>query len=116
MQWLRNFFAWIWSWFRPTGRREAFGATVQLDSSTNPERELAAGKLVLIGPAEKPKWLRFKCPCGCGDVIALNLMTSHRPHWKTELHQDGTLTVHPSVDSQRCGAHFWIKRSKINWV
>ena len=84
MNWLFRFLTWIWSWLQPRRKCDAFGPTVKLDSSTNPERELAAGKLVLIGPPEKAKWLRFKCPCGCGDVIALNLMTSHRPHWVGE--------------------------------
>lgn len=120
MQWLLRFFGWIWGcfwgWFSPPLRRDNFGATVQLDGAANPARALAAGKLVLIGPAVKPKWLRFKCPCGCGDVIALNLMSSFKPHWKIELHHDGTLTVYPSVDSQNCGSHFWIRQSKIDWV
>ena len=47
---------------------------------------------------------------------ALNLMASHHPHWTTDLHDDGTLTVHPSVDATSCGSHFWIRRSQIDWV
>jgi hypothetical protein len=116
MRWLYDFFSWLERWWRGDHRRFAFGATIRLESSADPKRELAAGKLVLVGTAEMTKWLRFACPCGCGDVIALNLMTSHRPHWKAELHEDGTLTVYPSVDSHQCGSHFWIRRSKIEWV
>jgi hypothetical protein len=82
----------------------------------DPARDLAAKRLVLIGTKDKPKWLRFKCPCGCGDVIALNLMTSHYPRWTVERHKDSTLTVHPSVDAKTCGSHFWIRHSHIDWV
>lgn len=82
----------------------------------DPSRGLKAGKIVVVGPENRPKWLRFDCPCGCGEVIALNLMTSHTPHWKVEVHEDGTLTVLPSIDSMRCNSHFWIRRSHIEWV
>jgi hypothetical protein len=43
-------------------------------------------------------------------------MRSHSPHWVCEQHDDGTLTVHPSVDATTCGSHFWIRRSVIHWV
>jgi hypothetical protein len=43
-------------------------------------------------------------------------MTSHSPHWSTQLHEDGSLTATPSVDSRNCGCHFWIRRNKIDWV
>jgi hypothetical protein len=89
---------------------------MHLESDADPAQELAAGKLVLVGPATKPKWLRMACPCRCGDIIALNLMTSHYPHWTAQLHEDGTLTALPSVDSTKCGSHFWIKRNNIQWV
>jgi len=116
MRWFWNVIASIRRWWADRRRRHAFGPTVVLDSATDPARELAAGKLVLVGTAEKQKWLRFKCPCGCGDVMALNLMAAHCPHWRAERHDDGSLTVHPSVDSDNCGSHFWIRRSKIYWV
>lgn len=116
MRWFWNLIESIRRWWTGRRRRQAFGPTVILDSATDPVAELAQGKLVLIGTAEKQKWLRFKCPCGCGDVIALNLMASQRPRWTVQLHEDGTLTAHPSVDSDRCGSHFWIRRSKIQWV
>ena len=72
--------------------------------------------LVLAGSPERPKWLRFDCPCRCGEVLALNLMASHSPRWAAESHEDGTLSVRPSVDATRCGSHFWIRRSRIDWV
>lgn len=113
-------FSWLFDlirrWWRRRKPRKAFAGAVQLESSVDPGPHLKAGKLVLVGPKEKPKWLRFQCPCGCGDVIALNLMASHYPRWTVEIHEDGTLSAMPSIDATTCGSHFWIRRNQIRWV
>lgn len=80
-----------------------------------PDSNLEDGKLVLTGSAQKPKWISFKCPCGCGDIISLNLMESHYPVWSVSLNKKG-ITVYPSVDSTTCGSHFWIRDNQISWV
>jgi hypothetical protein len=116
MRYLRALFRSIRQWWRNRKRRHRFAGFIHLESSVDPALELKAGKLVLIGPKEKPKWLRLKCPCGCGDIIALNLMASHYPRWFVEIHEDGTLTANPSVDAKICGSHFWICRNRIKWV
>lgn len=116
IRWLLVLIAWVRSWWRCRRRRRAFTGVCHIESGVDPATELMAWRLVLVGPAEKPKWLRLRCPCGCGDVIALNLMTSHKPRWEVEEHDGGTLTVYPSVDSRNCGAHFWIRGNKIHWV
>jgi len=116
MRWIFRLLSSIAAWWRRSGRRHAFTGIARVESSIDPAVDISAGKLVLIGPEERPKWLRFACPCRCGEVLALNLMTSHRPHWSVELHEDGTMTVHPSVDAKSCGSHFWIRRSLIEWV
>jgi len=72
------------------------------------------GTLVLIGAPNKFKWLRFLCPCGCGDELALNLMVSHYPCW-TVAADDHGITVHPSVNVARCGAHFWLRANTVFW-
>lgn len=114
--WVASSIRSLWPWGQKTRKLQSFKGVVRLDSSVDPAHDLAAKRLVLVGPKDKPKWLRFQCPCGCGDVIALNLMTSHHPRWTVEVHQDGTLTAHPSVDAQTCKSHFWIRRSRIDWV
>lgn len=116
LSWLGWPFRTLWRWWRPPQRRHEFSGVVFVDSAEDPAREIRRHRLVLIGTAEKPKWLRFACPCSCGDVLALNLMRSRSPHWTVQQHDDGTLTVHPSVDSTTCGAHFWIRRNRIQWV
>lgn len=115
LAWISRAILWLWPWRRPR-RREEFSGLVSLESSIDPVGVIKAGKLVLIGPVGKPKWLRFACPCGCGDVIALNLMASHYPRWTVQVHEDGTASVHPSVDAKICGSHFWIRHNEIEWV
>lgn len=116
MRWFFHLIGKIRKWWRHRRRRHSFTGVAHLESSADPTAELAAKKLVLIGPEGKPKWLRFACPCGCGQVVALNLMGSHYPRWQVQLHNDGSLTAQPSVDSEKCGSHFWIRRNRINWV
>jgi Family of unknown function (DUF6527) len=114
--WVYRLFEPLGRWWRQRRRRRVFAGVACLDSSVDPASELAAGKLVLVGPTAKPKWLRMACPCGCGEIIALNLMTSHYPRWSAQIHEDGTLTAAPSVDSEKCGSHFWIRHNNIQWV
>jgi hypothetical protein len=114
--WLQNIVVDVREWWRKLRRRRRFKGVAQLESGADPDAVLRARKLVLVGPEGKPKWLRFACPCRCGDVIALNLMASHSPRWTVDAHPDGTLTVNPSVDAAKCGSHFWVRRSRIAWV
>jgi len=118
-------FAWLgtlwdrwkgWRWRSKPGRLSAYRDVRVLESAVNPGPALARGHVVVVGSAEHPKWLRFECPCRCGEVIALNLMPTHRPHWTVELHPDGSVTAHPSVDAKSCGSHFWLRRSKVAWA
>lgn len=106
----------LWRWLFPRQRRHGFRGVVLVDVHHDYQRDIRRRKLVFIGTPEKPKWLRFACPCSCGEELALNLMTSKQPHWTVQRHADGTVTVHPSVDSTTCGAHFWIRQNRIQWV
>lgn len=72
-------------------------------------------QVVIVTGGRKPKWLRLLCPCGCGDVLALNLMRTAYPSWTARIHRDGRVSVTPSVVSGRCGSHFWIRRSHVLW-
>lgn len=65
-------------------------------------------------------WLNVKllCPCGCGLAIWVGSdpegPESHR--WSIERHEDGTVTVAPSIAVRGgCQAHFWIRRSRVEW-
>lgn len=113
----------LWQLLFPPGvgpssssRQDQFQGVGHADSAVEGRPSIGEGVLVLIGPRDNPKWLRFRCPCGCGEELALNLMRSHHPCWTATLHDlDGTMSVSPSVDSTSCGAHFWIRHNRVDW-
>lgn len=56
------------------------------------------------------------CPCGCGRVLQMNLLTDERPCWRVTRHSDRTATLHPSVWRKRdCGSHFWFRKGRVQW-
>ena len=73
------------------------------------------GVAAVICSRKAKKWLLFTCPCGCNQQIALNLMQSHTPHWKLDIRTPTIFTVHPSIDSTTCGAHFWLRDGRVIW-
>lgn len=56
------------------------------------------------------------CPCGCSEVIRLNLLRQSRPSWRLIEHRDRTVSLSPSVWRKKgCRSHFFFTRSRIEW-
>ena len=56
------------------------------------------------------------CPCGCGEVIHLNLIPDERPCWQLSKNQDDTISLFPSVwRTKGCQSHFWFRHNKVHW-
>lgn len=56
------------------------------------------------------------CPCGCKEVIQLNLLKQVRPRWSVQEHKDGSVTLMPSVWRQKgCQSHFFVRHGRIDW-
>lgn len=56
------------------------------------------------------------CPCGCGEVIELNLLPKARPCWTVQEHPNGLVSLRPSVwRRQGCRSHFYLRRGQIEW-
>lgn len=77
-------------------------------------KEILSKNFVMIGE-EKRKWLYFKCPCGCKNVIQLNLMKSYFPRWRITANRDKTINIYPSIINTKCDSHFWINSSRVVW-
>ena len=109
---LRHFIASMWPW-HARRRFDSFNSvvTVEPTASTLPK----PGQLLIVASGDKAKWVRMLCPCGCRELLALNLMGSHSPRWTTTRDVADRLTVHPSVHSTTCGAHFFIRSNRIEW-
>lgn len=79
--------------------------------------KLRDGHVYIESRGGKDRWLHMRCPCGCREVISVNLMVSHRPCWSVTWHSDGTLSVFPSLDKAvGCKSHFFIQRSRVVWA
>ncbi len=56
------------------------------------------------------------CPCGCGKILYMNLLTDERPCWRVKIHKNNTASLHPSVNRQKgCCSHFWFKKGRVVW-
>ncbi|WP_313004217.1 DUF6527 family protein [Chryseobacterium gleum] len=60
---------------------------------------------------------KFFCPCGCGDILTLNLMNDTPPSWNLNLDSNSShFSFHPSIRRKiKCKSHFWIIKSQIVW-
>jgi len=73
-------------------------------------------KIYILGQNSNFWQISFTCPCGCGDVIHLNLLNDSYPYWKFHKTQKG-ITISPSIRrTKRCKSHFFIKNGKTKWV
>jgi hypothetical protein len=91
-----------------------FGSTLVL-SKVDPDT-VPDGALVIEQSGDCPKWLHFRCPCGCGETRSVNLMRSHSPAWALITHENGRCSLSPSVVVNRgCHSHFWIRDNRVIW-
>ena len=80
-----------------------------------PDR-LNAGIVYLVGEDEYLWFAAMICPCGCGSTLHMNLMPHSRPRWKVIKHDDGSVTLAPSISRLTgCHSHFFLRRSRIVW-
>ncbi len=59
------------------------------------------------------RWLVLACPCGCGDVLPINIDRRAGPAWRI-FRTKGRLTVYPSVWRESgCEAHFMVWEGQV---
>jgi len=110
---LRTSFARVLAWLGII-ERPAFLASTALDMP-GPD-ELLPGRAVIVGPADRPKWVTFPCPSGCGAPILLSLNQQRRPRWSVSSDWLGRPSLEPSVRrTDGCRCHFWMRGGRIEW-
>jgi hypothetical protein len=78
--------------------------------------KLVRAKVYLAGENDNLWAAAMICPCGCAEVIELNLLKEARPCWSVQEHSDGTVTLAPSVWRQKgCRSHFLVRHGRIDW-
>ena len=56
------------------------------------------------------------CPCGCKQILHMNLLPDERPCWGVTTHSDGSASLHPSVWRKvGCKSHFWFRHGRVKW-
>jgi hypothetical protein len=73
-----------------------------------------AGRFVVV-VRETARAALFDCPCGCGEVVAINLDPRTGLAWRLRIDEGGA-TLMPSVwRTTGCRSHFIVWRSGIWW-
>jgi hypothetical protein len=117
-----EFFRWLWAAVtyvlrgiaahRPLRKRILFHF-VRVEEFPD---KLDHARVYLAGEGDNLWAAAMICPCGCGDVIELNLLKQARPCWSVQEHSDGTVTLAPSVWRQKgCRSHFLLRHGRIDW-
>lgn len=72
--------------------------------------------IYLVGEGDYLWFAVFQCPCGCRETIQLSLMPGSNPKWKITKHNNGTVSLHPSVWRKTgCKSHFFIIQGQVKW-
>lgn len=79
-------------------------------------RDVEKNVFYFVAHEGRPKWVLFKCPCGCGDVVTLSLQRAHMPHWVVRKSPNRRANLQPSVWRDiGCQSHFWIHDGRVYW-
>src|ERR1035437_8988242 len=71
--------------------------------------------IYIVGDSKQPWLLAFKCPCGCKNLIQLNMLKNADPCWKYKITKKNKITISPSIwRTNGCKSHFFIRKSKID--
>ena len=99
--------------------REVFGLLGQTKFKvievTDLPAQLDKQKIYIVGEGPYRWFLALLCPCGCQEVIYLNVRPDSHPYWRIREHA-GTISIDPSIWRQKgCGSHFYIRKGRIQW-
>ena len=109
---------WIWrrlrAWFQRFGQTRPVYRVRRV--SDLPDR-LENGDVYVIGDGEYDWSAAMLCPCGCGNVLEMNLLSDAKPVWSITVGPDQSVTLHPSVWKKTgCRSHFFLRNGKVNWA
>lgn len=82
-----------------------------------PDIECIRNKVIYIVGETGFEWaVAFKCPCGCGDLIHLNLLQEASPSWQINFDKMGRISLSPSIERiVRCKSHFTLIKGMVVW-
>lgn len=88
----------------------------QVDDMPN-EDEFKSETVYIVGENGYSWLAAFQCPCGCKDIIQLNLLPEANPNWKIYNKKGGKITISPSVERiVGCKSHFNLTNGKAHFL
>ena len=127
MAWFHNLWteilAWLRSWrfhgarrkLRESKRRPPAPPPYKVVRLAEDPDQLHPRTLYAIGENGNLWHAVLTCPCGCGAVIALNMLPDDSPRWRLDEQCDGP-TLFPSVwRTTGCRSHFILRGGQIIW-
>lgn len=115
-----NLAGWIWdrflSFFRQhLGRRGDSKLQYTTQKCLDEPDQFENSVLYLIGENEYLWHAALLCPCGCGEIIRLNLLPDDYPSWKVQISRRG-VSIEPSIwRTTGCRSHFFLRFGRIQW-
>jgi uncharacterized protein DUF6527 len=94
------------------------GVEVVEDQGTARSLATTANRIVIVKRGGL-RWVVFRCPCGCGDLLTVNVDRRVPPNWRV-IHRGKSVTLMPSVwRTSGCRSHFILWKSQVwlfrNW-
>lgn len=112
MNWLKNFTHWILSLF---GIYPRVFHTIKVNDIL--PTMLKKNVIYIVEDGGYQEQAAMLCPCGCNQVLHMNLLPDERPCWNVTEHADSTISLHPSVWRKKdCRSHFWFKKGIVHWA
>lgn len=99
---------------RPASKRLDY---VEMQVDDLPELHEIKERIIYIVGENGYHWVAaFKCPCGCGDLIQLNLLKEAIPFWNILFQEEELITIYPSIERKiGCKSHFNLTKGQITW-
>lgn len=70
----------------------------------------------VLGQGNNVWFVAMICPCGCGATLQMSLLPEAKPRWRLHDHQDGTISLYPSIWHRiGCRSHFVLRRGRVEW-
>lgn len=80
-------------------------------------RVLKRHYLYVLTESGAPWQAALVCPCGCKEVLELNLLPDERPRWRYGVDSKGFASVEPSINRRiGCRSHFFLRSGRIVWA
>ena len=109
MKWVRHF----WRWLRNKCFPSQLWVAVEVEDLPV---TLEPRRVYLVGENEYLWYAVMICPCGCEEMLYLNLLPEQRPCWRIDYCADVPISIQPSIwRVTGCHSHFFVKGGKIEW-